>query len=171
MEWWIAVCAVVLSASAAWTSWQAARLMRRLGSLVTELESGSTAALKEITGLAADARGALEPMQDAALQAKRQLDGLASLAEAAGSLRAAADTAGVTARRIIDGAAGTADAAAERMRQAAGKYRPQLEEAIGIADAALEGWMYIRSAAAKLRTSACSDREIGNPIAERREQT
>lgn len=169
MEWWIAACAAVFAASAACTAWQLNRLLHRLGRLADGLDHGASEALKEIASAAEEVQNALHPVHETAMLAKRQLERLDPLLEAADSLRVAADTAGAAARRIADQAAGTADAAAERVRRAAGKYRTQLEDAIGIADAALEGWMYIRTAAAKLKTPACSDREIGNPNAERRD--
>ena len=81
----------------------------------------------------------------------------------AGKLLGAADTAASAASRLADTAAETADAAAASVQRAAGKYRSQLDELIGIAEAALEGWLYVRSKREKLRSSVCSGQGKGNP--------
>ncbi|QGG55701.1 hypothetical protein [Paenibacillus sp. B01] len=169
MEWWYAGCAALLCLSTAAAAWQARALMRRLAETAAELERASSQALGETAQLAGELRGLVGRAEQAAVLAGRQLERLAPLAEAAGSLQAAADTAGSAARRIAEQAVGTAEAAAARARSAAGKYRPQLEEAIAIADAALEGWMYVRSAASRFRSPACSGGEQGNPNDERRD--
>ena len=143
--------------------WQASRLLKAVQSSLQGFRDSANPSLLQLQELLQETRAVVGPVRESAEELRSQLQQLAPLAGSAGKLLGAADTAASAASRLADTAAETADAAAASVQRAAGKYRSQLDEAIGIAEAALEGWLYVRSKREKLRSSVCSGQGKGNP--------
>lgn len=161
--WIAALGAAVAAIAVAAAAWQFVGVLRRLKAWMEEAQSSGNKSLEQLDELLSDARHALRPAREAAEEARRQLMLLGPVLESALKLQDAANHAQLAARKLAHAAADTAESAAVRVEQAAGKYREQIDQAIGIAEVALEGWMFWRSRREKLGISACSGRNIGNP--------